>query len=180
MSKRIVLILSICVIALSCVYAGSSDKGVIDVSLSTSSYQMIVVDKDIYRATSGLAASVGYMNNVWKGLSVGAALEWSNYKQEKLVPYGSFNNIAVLARCSYKIGLSEKVFADAGLGLGYEFSIVGKDNTFHSFVAELNGGFGIIIDDVFSLLAGAKAKAVIQKTTHIYSVLPYIGAGISL
>jgi len=179
MAKRIVLILCICVTVLSCAFAGSSDKGVIDITLTPSSVQMIKVDKDVYRATKGFGASVGYMKNVTKGLSVGAALEWGNFKQEKLLSYGAFNTVAILARCDYKFNLSEKVFADAGLGLGYELCIVGK-NTSNSFVAELTGEFGITVDSVFSVLAGAKGKAAIQKTTQVFSVLPFVGAGITL
>ena len=179
MGKRTVLILCICVMALSCVFADSSNEGVLDLSIIPSSSQMIKVGDDVYSSTSGFGATAGYMKNVWEGLSVGAAFEWTNYKQEKLVSYGAFNNFAILAKCSYKFGLSEKVFADAGLGLGYEMCIVG-DNVSSSFVLEIGGNFGVIIDDVFSLLAGVKTKAAIQKAAKTYSVLPTVGAGISL
>ena len=179
MLKKSVLLVIVLIVALSCAFAGSSDKGVIDITLTPSSKQMIKVDKDTYKSTSGFGASVGYMKSVAKGLSVGAALEWGNFKQEKLLSYGAFNTVAILARCDYKFNLSEKVFADAGLGLGYELCIVGK-NTFNSFVAELTGEFGITVDSVFSVLAGAKGKAAIQKTTQVFSVLPFVGAGITL
>ena len=179
MGKKTIVILFVCVMALACVYAESSSAGVLELSVIPSSFQMIKVEEDVYSSTDGFGAYVGYMYNVWKGLSVGASLEWSNYKQEKLLSYGSFNNIAILARFSYRLGLSEKVFADAGLGLGYEMTVVGE-NISNSFITELNGNFGIIIDDVFSLAAGATAKAAIQKTTKVYSVLPTIGVGISL
>ena len=179
MGKRTVLILCICVMALSCVWADSSIGGVVDVSIMPSSSQMIKVGDDIYKSTSGFGATAGYMRNVWEGLSVGAGFEWTNFVQEKLQNYGALNNIAVLARCSYKFGLSEKVFADAGLGLGYEMCIVG-DNVSGSFVLELGGNIGIIIDDVFSLLAGVRTKASFQKATKAYSVLPTVGAGITL
>ena len=119
------------------------------------------------------------MKNIWNGLSVGAAVEWSNYKQEKLSVYGSFNNVALLLRCGYSLRLSEKVFAAAGIGLGYEVIIAGK-NVSHAFSTELSAAAGIIIDDVFSVSAGVKGKAVIQKGSQAFSVMPSVGAGINL
>jgi len=178
MLKKWFFVLLICIMALPCLFAGQRGSNVIDLSMTPSSYQIIKVGDDTYEAASGLAASAGYMRSFKNGLSAGGSIEWSNYKQEKLLPYGSFNNIAILARGNYRFALSERVFAETGLGLGYEMCVVGKNVT-NSFVAEINGDFGIIIDDVFSLLAGAKAKIAVQKTTNVYSVLPFIGAGIS-
>ena len=179
MAKRIVSILVVCVLALSCVFAESANGGIIDVSVSPSAFQWIKVEEDVYRSTSGIAASVGYMKNVWKGLAVGAGIEWSNYQQEKLVPYGSFNNVALLARCGYAFKLSEKVFLDAGIGLGYEIVMAGK-NISHSFCSEIDLNMGMVIDDVFSFSAGAKGRAVIQKASQVFSVMPSLSVGITL
>lgn len=178
MSKKSVLIFCVCVLALSGVFAGTAERNSVDLGFAPSPRQMIKVGGDVYTSDSGLAASAGYSRTVRGGLYVGCGLEWSNYKQYKLEDYGSFNNVAALARCGYRFGLSEKVFADGGLGLGYELSIVGK-NTSGSFVIELDGHAGVIVDDVFSLIAGAKARAAIQSRTGAYSVLPYAGASIS-
>ena len=186
MSKRIVSILVVCLITLTCVFAASSNgetekagNGLIDVSVAPSAFQWIKVGDDIYKSTSGFSASAGYINNIWKGLSVGAAIEWSNYKQEKLSIYGSFNNVALLLRCGYSLKLSEKVFASAGIGLGYEAIIAGK-NVSHAFSTELSVAAGIDIDDVFSVTAGVMGKAVIQKGSQAFSVMPSVGAGIKL
>ena len=181
MSKRIVSILVVCVLALACVFAGTDGekKGILLVSGSPSAYQWIKVDQDIYKSTSGVAASVGYVWNVVKGLNVGASVEWTNFTQEKLSIYGSFNNIALLARVGYGGLLSEKVFMNAGLGLGYEFVLAGN-NISHAFCTELDANMGVVVDDVFSFFAGVKGRAVIQKASQSFSVMPSLGAGIAL
>jgi len=185
MSKRIISILVVCVLALSCVFAGTdgeqanAGKGILLVSGSPSAYQWIKVDQDIYKSTCGVAASVGYLWNVVKGLKVGASVEWTNFTQEKLSIYGSFNNIALLARASYGGMLSEKVFANAGLGLGYEVVLAGN-NVSHAFCTELDANMGVVVDDVFSFFAGVKGMAVIQKASQSFSVMPSLGAGITL
>ena len=179
--KRLCIFLIVAVMVTSFVSAetAKAGNGLIDVSVAPSAFQWIKVGDDIYKSTSGISASAGYMKNVWNGLSVGAAVEWSNYKQEKLSIYGSFNNIALLAKAGYGLMLSEKVFMNAGLGLGYEIVLAGK-NISHAFCTELEANMGIVVDDVFSICAGVKGRAVIQKASQAFSVMPSVGAGIAL
>lgn len=180
MVKRTILILVVCLIALSGVFADGLKRDVIKVSVIPSSFQVIKIGDDAYRSSDGFGLSAGYMKNVWKGLSAGGSLEWTSYKQDKLPGYGAFNNIALLAEGSYRLDLSEKVFAQAGLGLGYEMCIAGKGGVTNSFVSELSGNLGIGIDNRFSVVGGVKAKIAVQNGTNIYSVLPSVGADISL
>ena len=179
--KRLCIILIVAVLAASFVSAESAkaDKGILLVSGSPSAYQLIKVDQDIYKSTCGVAASVGYEKNVFKGLNLGASLEWTNFTQDKLSIYGSFNNIALLARVGYGGLVSEKVFMNAGLGLGYEFVLAGN-NISHAFCTELDMNMGVVVDDVFSFFAGVKGRAVIQKASQSFSVMPVLGAGIAL
>lgn len=183
MSKRIISILVVCVLALACVFADSIDsessKGYFAFNAAPSSYQWMKVNEDVYQSTDGFAGSVGYVYNAWKGLEIGADVDFSGYDQYKIANFGSYYNLGLLLKAGWKFQLSEKVFAGAGLGLGYEASLIGKK--FYSAVcAELYGKVGFAIDDTFALVAGANAKASIQKDFYALTVSPTIGVTVTL
>lgn len=180
---RIISILIVCAVVLPCVFAdsfdGRSDIGYISVTVSPYSYQWINVKEDLYLSDRGYAASIGYMKNVWKGLEIGADFGFSSYKQFKLEKFGTYINLGLTLKACWKFHLSENVFAGAGIGLGYEASLIGE-KVYSAVCADLYGKIGFDIDDTFALFVGADAKASMQKGFYALAVSPSIGTTVAL
>ena len=113
MIKKSVLVLFLSVLVLSCIFAGSSS---ITVKASPYSSQDVKTDIEGHKSSYGFGAEAGYGYNIWKNLSVGADLKYSNYKYEDL----HYHVISLLLDAGWTQPVSELFYLDADLKAGIQ------------------------------------------------------------
>lgn len=137
MSKKTILALVLCLVALGCAYAGNSS---IVAQVSPYSLQTVSASEGLHVSTYGYGAKVGYRYEVWNGLSVGADVDFSTFKFKEIDSGYNILSARALVGCTYRF--SDKVFAQAELGFSMEFrSTAHAKGSSVGFNLYLGGGY---------------------------------------
>ena len=131
MKKRIFLIVFLCIISLSFIYAG---QPVFDIHISPYSTQQLTVDNQTYNSDYGFSAEIGYRNYIWRSLSVGGDFTFSFYKYNEL---SDINIYTLMAKGGWTYKFQDKhLSATADLEVGLDLTKTGRklDVSFRSAV----------------------------------------------
>ena len=171
MSKKPVFILILLVLLLSCAYAEKMD---VTIKASPYSFQYVKTNVDGHPSSYGFGAEVGFDYNIWKGLSAGADVKYSNYKYDDL----HYHVISFILNAGWTQKLGDKWFLDATLGAGIQERILGEANALF-FGLNLYAGAGHVISQTVSVTAGADLGLAFQKDSKDLSVDVMLGTVIN-
>jgi|GEM_PF-2269690 hypothetical protein len=149
MSKKIVFVLLLCIVALSCAYAG---KAVIVAQASPFSFQSVAASGGTYKSTYGFGASGGIRVDLWKNVSAGIDLSVGIYKFDELD--SDYDVIGLRGVVGYSYDFTDMLFADADFGLGIDIRKVGSAER-KSLGMDLYLGCGYWFADELAVTAGA-------------------------
>ena len=157
MKKRTILILLLCVMAMGLAFAGKVN---ISAQASPFSVQFVSASNGTFVSTYGFGAGGGIRVNVWDNLSVGMDLNLGIYKYDELD--SDYLVIGVKAVAGYSYDFTDKLFAEADLGVGLDNRRIGslKQN---SFAADLYLGCGYWLSDEMAVTGGVDLGLGLQK-----------------
>ena len=137
MSKKTIIALVLCLVALGCVYAGNSS---IVAQVSPYSLQTVSASDGLHVSTYGYGAKVGYRYEVWNDLSVGADVDFSIFRFKEID--SRYKILSARALVGYTYRFTDKVFAQAELGFTMEFrSTANAKDSSVGFNLYLGGGY---------------------------------------
>ena len=157
MMKRLFLTLMLCMMVSCLVFAGKVN---ISAQASPFSLQVVSASNGTFVSTYGFGAGGGFRVNVWDNLSVGMDLNLGIYKYDELD--SDYLVIGVKAMAGYSYDFSDKLFAEADLGVGLDNRRIGslKQNT---FAADLYLGCGYWLSDEMAVTGGVDLGLGLQK-----------------
>ena len=157
MKKRLFLTLMLCMMVSCLVFAGKVN---ISAQASPFSLQVVSASNGTFVSTYGFGAGGGFRVNVWDNLSVGMDLNLGIYKYDELD--SDYLVIGVKAMAGYSYDFSDKLFAEADLGVGLDNRRIGslKQNT---FAADLYLGCGYWLSDEMAVTGGVDLGLGLQK-----------------
>ncbi len=178
MARKTIFVLVLCILALSCVYAGKSN---IVIQGSPFSFQNVSTSSGNYRSTYGYGAKAGYRYEVLNNLSVGADLDLSIFKFNELEK--DYMVLAFRAVGGYRFDISGAIYAKCELGAGVALRSIGdKRQAVVDLQADIDAGFRI--SDRFAITAGAGLELGFQKgrsdSSTDFAVKTEVGLDISL
>ncbi|MBP5163100.1 MAG: hypothetical protein ILP16_09025 [Spirochaetales bacterium] len=157
MKKIFLLDLMLCIMASCFVYAGKVN---IAGQVSPFSVQVVSASSGTFVSTYGFGAGGGFRVNVWDNLSVGMDLNLGIYKYDELD--SDYMVIGVKALAGYSYDFTEKLFAEADLGVGLDNRRIGSHKQ-NSFAADLYLGCGYRLSDEFAVTGGVDLGLGLQK-----------------
>ena len=157
MKKGIILALVLCVLATGIVYAG---KLSISAQITPYSLQIVSAGDGSHFSTYGYGAKGGFRVNVWDNLSVGLDADFNLYKYDELT--SDYIVIALRAAAGYSYDFTDRFYAQAGLGVGFDSRKVGSYGKTY-FGADLCLGCGYRLSDQVAATAGADVGLGLQK-----------------
>ena len=172
MSKKSISVLVIFILVLSSVLAGD-----IVATIAPYSFQNVNVDSNNYGSTYGFAISAGYRHRIWKDLSAGGDLEYGVYRYKELEK--AYNVIGLIAKADWTFRFGENMSADAGLGLGMEWRIIGSDSA-TSFCMEFYGDYIYEFTERIAATAGLDLRLAFQNGSSDFTVMPAVGCRVKL
>ena len=157
MSKKTIFVLVLCIVALSCAYAGSSS---IVAQVSPYSLQTVSASEGLHVSAYGFGAKVGYRYEVWNDLSLGADVDFSLYKFSEIESMYKILSARALVGYTYRFTL--ETFAQAELGFTMEFrSTANAKDSAVGFNLYLGGGYSL--NYTLALTAGVDVGMGFQK-----------------
>ena len=147
----------LCMMVSCLVFAGKVN---ISAQASPFSLQVVSASNGTFVSTYGFGAGGGFRVNVWDNLSVGMDLNLGIYKYDELD--SDYLVIGVKAMAGYSYDFSDKLFAEADLGVGLDNRRIGslKQNT---FAADLYLGCGYWLSDEMAVTGGVDLGLGLQK-----------------
>ena len=115
MKKTVIFTVLLCIVALSCAYAG---KASLVAQVSPYSLQTVPVSGETYVSTYGFGAKGGFRYDVYKGLNVGFDVDFGVYRFKELD--SDYNILSARALVGYRYDFSTSLFAQAELGVALE------------------------------------------------------------
>ena len=147
MRKAIIFTL-LCIFALCCVYAGKTN---IVAKVSPYSLQTVRTAGGTYVSDYGYGAAGGFRADVWNNVTAGLDLNIGFFKFDELDK--DYIVVSLRGTAGYRYDFTEKLYANADLGLGLDLRKVGSvKNT--SFGLNLYMGCGYRLSDEFALTGG--------------------------
>ena len=174
MVKKTMVVLCLCVVALSCAFAGKSS---LVLQASPFSYQNVSVSGANYKSTYGFKFEAGYRYNIVKGLTVGGDVKYSNYKYSELSD--RYNVLSFLANAGWTQQLGDLWTLTAEFGLGVQRRSVGS-KSIAAFGMNLYTGAGFAVSKNVSVTCGADFGLAFQKGSKDLSVDLMLGTAIKL
>lgn len=173
MLKKSFFITVLLVLVLACTFAEGST---ITVKASPYSYQYVSRTPG-FSSKYGFGVEAGYRYTVWKNLSVGAELKYSNYSYSKLTT--AYHVISLLPNVGWTQNFGDKWSATGNLGAGIQARFVeGKKGVF--FAMNLYLGAGYKVTEKIAITAGADLGLAFQKGSNDLTVDAMLGASIAL
>ena len=178
MAKKTIFVLVLCIVALSCVYAGKSS---IVVQGSPFSFQNVSTSSGNYKSTYGYGGKAGYRYEVLDNLSVGADFDISVFKFDELEK--DYIVMAFRAVCGYRFDITGVFFAKFELGAGVALRSIGdRRQAVVDLQADIDAGFRI--SEGIAIIAGAGLELGFQKGKIVnstdFAVKTEVGLDISL
>ena len=172
MMKKTLFAIVLSVLVLTCVYAGNSS---IAVRISPFSFQSVKTNVEKHRSSAGFGVEAGYDYAIWKGLTVGGALKYSNYRYDE----HSYHVISLMANAGWTQKIGTTFTLDARFGAALQERMIGEAKALF-FALNLYTGAGLVVSPKLTLTAGADFGLAFQKDSRDYSLDAMFGALISL
>ena len=172
MAKKPLSVIVFCFLFMSLAFAGETV-----VNIAPYSFQNVNVDSENYGSSYGFSLSAGYRHGIWKGLSVGGDIEYSVYRYRQLEK--AYNVVGVTADADWTFRFATAMYADAGLGLGFEERIIGTVSA-GAFCMKIYGNFAYGFNERIAATAGLDLRMAFQKGSSDFSVVPSLGARVTL
>ena len=137
MKRKIIMTMLLCLIALSCAFAG---KFSITAQFSPYSLQSIAIESGNYYSSYGFGFKAGARYNIWDRLDVGLDIGLNNYRYKDFDT--SYLVIGFMAKAGYGFDFTEKIFGQAEIGLGLDIRNVGdRSQATFGFGIYMGGGY---------------------------------------
>lgn len=155
MKKKVVFML-LCVLVLSCAFAG---KASLKFQVSPYSLQSVSATGGKFVSTYGFGFKGGFRYNVWNNLTAGLDLGLSEYKYKELKT--EYNVVSLRVIAGYFHDFSSKFYGEAELGLGIDRREI---SSAHMNTFGMNGylGCGLKLSDEFSVNGGVDIGLAFQ------------------
>ena len=155
--RRIIIALFICLLVLSCVYAGQTSlRG----QVSPYSLQGVFIEGEKFYSSYGFAFKGGMRHNILNGLTVGADFNLEIYRYKVLE--NSYVILGFMPKAGYCLDFSELFFAEAEIGLGLEARKV-ANKVQAAFGMKLYIGAGYRFNEIISATLGVDLGLGFQK-----------------
>ena len=149
MTRKALLIICLCIVALGCAFAGKVD---IVAQVSPYSVQSVAASSGKYVSTYGYGFKAGVRYEIVDHFTIGLDAGETLFKFKELAY--DYQVIILRAVAGYTYDFTEKLFANAELGAGASFRSIGdKSQTSFGINAYLGGGFRLSKE--FTLTLGA-------------------------
>lgn len=137
MKRKIIITTVLCLIALSCVFAG---KFSITAQFSPYSLQSVAMESGIHYSSYGFGFKAGARYKILDRLDVGLDVSLDSYKYKALD--SNYLVIGFKAVAGYGFDFTEKVFCKAEIGLGLDIrKIGGRSQAAFGFGVYMGGGY---------------------------------------
>ena len=173
MVKKSFLVLCLCIVALSCAFAG---KSTVVVQGSPYAYQKASAAGGDFESIYGFDFKAGYRYDVKGGLIVGADVKYSNFR------YADVDSRYQIVSFMAKAGGSQtvrKLTLTIELGCGAQLRILG-DKKIATLGLNLYSGAGYAVSDTVSVEYGMDMGIAFQKNSTDLSIDLLVGAAIRL
>jgi len=158
MVKKTMVVLCLCVVALSCAFAGKSS---LVLQASPFSYQNVSVSGANYKSTHGFGFKAGYRYEVIKDLSVGGDVDFKLYNYDEL--NRKYVVVGMRAMGSYAFDFSESLYGKVGLGAGLAIRAIGSRSQ-AAFDMQADFDLGLRLNENVSLTTGVGLELGFQKS----------------
>jgi len=170
MTKKLFVVFAICILSLSCIFAGTS---VFEIQFDPYSYQRHTFGDRMLESNYGIGVGLGYRNYVWRGISVGTQFDFRTYDYPELST-GHYI-FSFMAKAGGTIKYTKNFSMTVDLGLGMDIRSVNNETTFH-FNSVAYTKLAYYIGNSISIFAGADIDFT---TTDDIAVTPKIGIQLS-
>lgn len=137
MKRKIIITTVLCLIALSCAFAG---KFSITAQFSPYSLQSVAMESGIHYSSYGFGFKAGARYNIRDRLDFGLDINFDSYKYKVLD--NSYLVIGFMAKTGYAFDFTEKVFGKAEIGLGLDIRKIGdRSQATFGFGVYMGGGY---------------------------------------
>lgn len=137
MKRKIIITTVLCLIALSCAFAG---KFSITAQFSPYSLQSVAMESGIHYSSYGFGFKAGARYSIRDTLDVGLDISLDSYKYKALD--SNYLVIGFMAKTGYAFDFTEKVFGKAEIGLGLDIrKIGGRSQAAFGFGVYMGGGY---------------------------------------
>ena len=137
MKRKIIITTVLCLIALSCAFAG---KFSITAQFSPYSLQSVAMESGIHYSSYGFGFKAGARYKILDRLDVGLDVSLDSYKYKALD--SNYLVIGFMAKTGYAFDFTEKVFGKAEIGLGLDIrKIGGRSQASFGFGVYMGGGY---------------------------------------
>lgn len=157
MVKKTMVVLCLCVVALSCAFAGKSS---LVLQASPFSYQNVSVSSTNYKSTYGFGFKAGYRYEVIKNLTVGADVDLNLYDYNELD--NKYVVVGMRAAGAYAFDFSDAFYGKAGLGFGVAIRAIGSKSQ-AAFDMQADFDLGYRLSERLSITAGTDLELGFQK-----------------
>ncbi|MBO4393614.1 MAG: hypothetical protein J5800_04650 [Spirochaetales bacterium] len=163
MTRKTVLVLCLCVLALSCAYAG---KASLVAQISPYSLQSVFINGGTYTSTYGFGIEGGFRYDVWHNVSLGVDVQFDLFKYNEIE--GNYTVIGVKAVGGYRHNFSDSFFVNGELGLGVDFrKVVEQAKPYLGMDAFI--GCGYALSSMFRATGGVDLGLSFQKGENVKS-----------
>ena len=173
MVKKSLLVLGLCIVALSCAFA---DKASLVMQVSPFAHQNVAVSNGSFNSTCGYGFGLGFRYEAWKNVNLGVDVDISFYNYKELT--SDYEVISVRAVGGYTYHLNDKFFVLGELGVGVEERSIGTDS-------KMNPGFGVKlaagceVSESVKVTVGSALDLAFHKTKAAkstdFAVRPFVG-----
>jgi hypothetical protein len=137
MKRKIIITTVLCLIALSCAFAG---KFSITAQFSPYSLQSVAMESGIHYSSYGFGFKAGARYKILDRLDVGLDVSLDSYKYKALD--SNYLVIGFMAKTGYVFDFTDKVFGRAEAGLGLDIRKIGdRKQAAFGFGVYLGGGY---------------------------------------
>ena len=147
-ARKVVFVMVLCFLAMSCAYAGKID---IVAQLSPYSHQSVSMTSGIHHSSYGFNVKGGARYNILDKLTAGLDFDFDLYRYKELAE--SYLVFGFMAKAGYSFDFTDAVFGETEIGLGLDLRKVGS-RTKPSFGVEYYFGGGYRFTDMVSATAG--------------------------
>ena len=157
MTKKAFLVLCLCILTLSCVFAG---KFSLVGQASPFALQSVNHTSGKYNSTYGLGFNGGVRSEVYAGAFAGIDLGVDLYKYDELET--DYTVIRVRAVGGYSYSFSGTFFAEGKLGVGIDRRSIGEvGGTYFAFGADIKAGY--VVKEDLKVTAGVGMDLALQR-----------------
>ena len=157
MKKKVIFTALLCILALSCAFAGKTS---FVAQISPYSLQTVPLADKTYVSSYGYGAKGGIRFDVGRNISLGADIEFGVYKFNEFdFDYNVFTGRLLFG---YTYNINEKLFAQAEFGLGTEKKQT-TEGSINSVGIDMYAGCGYVVSEQLTATLGIDIGAGFQK-----------------